>query len=759
MFFLHKYLEIRFLFIGLCHCLFLSPQLTADQPLYPYRFDLINVDAYNNVFEAKVIPDKYPNLIFFSARLDKPQQNLVITDLDTKTFDSINSEDGEQFYPQIFPYDIDNDQFEEILYVGFKNYEIRIYLYDPSNSVNEKSHLLTLPSDREIYKGKIDLKFFQFDNDSTYEMLISLGSEYPQDNAIRGIFAFDAETKKILWFYPTAYWISEMKVIQSELKENIITFSACGWANGMAYSNGTFFRLSKNEIYLPDTTVIQKGDAGLLRLDTLAVDYSNDNTSAIVTLDKNGKKMWERKFGGPFSCTILNTIKAKAETQLTTVETVYSATVESKDILYIMNPYDGTINNQLDFSEAGLSGQAVHNNKIYVALKNKALQVYDQKLKLTKEAYFENLKELPYIFSTPENTFVVINTIDNKLVFLDENFKIAGIPEKFGGVKYLSSINQVAIIQKDISRYSMVFLKWWQRISRQTLIKIAFISAGLIIVILILWAITILKSRKWIRIQKEALEESQQKLTETMGMLIQQEKMASLGNLVAGVAHEINSPSGVIHSAVDVLNRCISKIENDLKNAVSENDQSLQRSLELIKENNQLIRTAESRIVTIISSLRNFARLDEEPYQKVNLHEGLDSTLTLLEHELANRISVEKKYGEIPPTICYPGQINQVFMSVLMNAIQAIENTGEIQIETMRADDKIFVTISDTGKGIPPEKLSFIFDFGFTDKRTRIGLGVGLPSSYKIIKEHNGDIKINSEVGKGTEVTIALPIT
>ena len=238
--------------------------------------------------------------------------------------------------------------------------------------------------------------------------------------------------------------------------------------------------------------------------------------------------------------------------------------------------------------------------------------------------------------------------------------------------------------------------------------------------------------------------------------------MASLGSMVAGVAHEINNPMGAVHSAVDVSGRCVGRVEQCVASSPSietlRENRNFQQAVDILRDNVQVIRVAEERITTLVQSLKNFARLDEAEFQMIDLHEGLDITLTLLQQQIGPDIQVQKDYGEIPRTYGSPGQLNQVFMNVLKNAAQAIEGEGEIAIQTFRKESDLFVKITDTGTGIPPEQLDHIFDLGFSAKNSRVKMGSGLSMAYRIVQEHNGRIEVQSEPGKGTEVTICLPM-
>jgi len=260
--------------------------------------------------------------------------------------------------------------------------------------------------------------------------------------------------------------------------------------------------------------------------------------------------------------------------------------------------------------------------------------------------------------------------------------------------------------------------------------------------------------------KKIQLEKTLKELRESQNKLIMKEKMASLGNLVAGIAHEINNPIGAINSAADVIARCNDKIDYALKESnLPENiNKKLQQMLNLVGQNSMVIQESGQRVSKIVKSLKNFARLDNSEFQQADIHEGIDNTLALLHHELKDTITILKDYGIIPQIYCYSIQLNQVFMNILLNAVQAIVAKGIIKIKTYADDGKVYIKISDTGKGIPSEYLDKIFDPGFTKKGVGVGTGLGLSTSYNIIQMHKGEIKVESEVGKGTTLTIILPL-
>lgn len=258
------------------------------------------------------------------------------------------------------------------------------------------------------------------------------------------------------------------------------------------------------------------------------------------------------------------------------------------------------------------------------------------------------------------------------------------------------------------------------------------------------------------------LKATNQHLEDTREQLIIKEKMVSLGNLVAGVAHEMNTPLGALNSSVDVIRRCLERIsqivsDREKESEISE-DANYQRALKLLENNAQITTTVSERISQIVDSLKNFARLDEAEFQQVDIHEGLDSILLLRQNDLRDKIKITKTYGEIPPIACYPSELNQAFMNILSNAIEAIDNTGEIKIQTTTVGSNVHIIFSDTGKGIPPENHDQIFNPGFTTKGVGVGVGLGLAICYRIIQKHQGTISVESEEGEGTSFTIEIPI-
>lgn len=270
------------------------------------------------------------------------------------------------------------------------------------------------------------------------------------------------------------------------------------------------------------------------------------------------------------------------------------------------------------------------------------------------------------------------------------------------------------------------------------------------------------KAEEQLRAYAHELELANQAIRDTQVQLVQSEKMASLGTLVAGVAHEINTPLGSINSNADVSRRALEIVHAYLKDPSTRPGEALPervaQALTILLEANATTLTATHRIVGIVRSLRNFARLDEAEMKEVDIHEGIESTLTLTYHEFKRRIEIIRDYGNLPNIWCYPNQVNQVFMNILVNAIHAIPEKGTITITTRGDADNVTVAFTDTGIGIPAENLRRIFDPGFTTKGVGVGTGLGLSIVYRIVAAHDGRVDVSSEVGRGTTFTVTLPI-
>ena len=264
-------------------------------------------------------------------------------------------------------------------------------------------------------------------------------------------------------------------------------------------------------------------------------------------------------------------------------------------------------------------------------------------------------------------------------------------------------------------------------------------------------------------------------------MLIQSEKMASIGILAAGIAHEINNPTGYILSNLETLkeyNEDINSFFSDLQTFIEECSKTkseiiedlidkLKKSKEdkeidyLLKDTDNAIMESLSgaeRIKKIVSDLKDFSRKEKPEMKLAKINDGIEKTLNVVWIELKYKAEVIKEFGDIPEIECDINRLDQVFMNILVNAAQAIDKRGKITIKTFTENNFVVIQISDTGKGIPKENIGKVFDAFYTSKEVGKGTGLGLSISHKIIQEHNGTIDVESEVGKGAVFTIKLPV-
>jgi signal transduction histidine kinase len=271
-------------------------------------------------------------------------------------------------------------------------------------------------------------------------------------------------------------------------------------------------------------------------------------------------------------------------------------------------------------------------------------------------------------------------------------------------------------------------------------------------------------------------------LKDAQSQLVESEKMSSLGQLTAGIAHEINNPINFVTSNITPLSRDINMLLDTIGTIekVGLSDATLPEKKSQIEEYKEEIdfdylkveishllkgiQEGASRTAEIVKGLRIFSRLDEDDLKKADINEGLESTLIIMNNLFDNRIKITKEYGNLPLVECFPGKLNQVFLNVMSNAVFAIrkqhenENSGELKISTSTDGKSAFVKIVDNGVGMDENTKRKIFEPFFTTKEVGEGTGLGMSITYNTIKKHNGEIYVNSAPGVGTEIMLALPI-
>jgi two-component system NtrC family sensor kinase len=251
------------------------------------------------------------------------------------------------------------------------------------------------------------------------------------------------------------------------------------------------------------------------------------------------------------------------------------------------------------------------------------------------------------------------------------------------------------------------------------------------------------------------LEEANAKLRETQVHLIQSEKMASLGQLVAGIAHEINNPLSFALSNVFSIQSWLSEVLADSSDCLKPD---LRTRLDKARARADDTGQGLERVRELVVKLRTFSRLDEGEFKSIDVREAIDSVLLFLRHKTSDRIEVVRDYGPQSELACYAGQLNQVLMNIVANAVDAIDGKGTIAVRTGVEDGMFVIAVRDSGCGIPPENVERIFDPFFTTKPVGQGTGLGLAISYKIVQAHHGRIDVKSRVGEGAEVRVLIPL-
>jgi signal transduction histidine kinase len=257
------------------------------------------------------------------------------------------------------------------------------------------------------------------------------------------------------------------------------------------------------------------------------------------------------------------------------------------------------------------------------------------------------------------------------------------------------------------------------------------------------------------------------RLEQARRQLMQSEKLAAIGQLAAGVAHEINNPVGYVYSNLQSLESYLTdlfRLTDAIDSAESlENVRAIKQSIdyEFVRDDLKDLlaesREGIERVKTIISAMKDFSHIEEEEFKPADIQRGIETTLNVVNNELKYKARVIREFGDLPPVECIISQVNQVVMNLLVNAAHAISEFGQIHIRTRTDGDNVVIEIEDTGKGISEENLNRIFEPFFTTKPIGKGTGLGLSLSFNIIEKHNGRIEVDSKPGKGTCFRITLP--
>jgi signal transduction histidine kinase len=380
-------------------------------------------------------------------------------------------------------------------------------------------------------------------------------------------------------------------------------------------------------------------------------------------------------------------------------------------------------------------------------------------------------RKMPYIIASICSMAFALMVVLQYLGFLPNQYHILGLyfPWKYQ-LAYLFVIIALLFVEAFIASYTASLLKKNREKLQQQNAELAQAKEAAE------------AASRDLQLALEELERAYKELKTSRVEIIQQEKMASIGQLAAGVAHEINNPTGFVSSNLRTLGEYLTDLislirqyrellsvmqnegrDGDLS-AKMEQILTLEKEIDIdyvLDDVSSLVKESHEgmeRINKIVMDLKDFAHPGDDQLRPADINKNLDSTLNVVWNELKYKATVRREYGQIPLIPCIAQQLNQVFLNLLVNAAQAIKEKGEICIRTQSDNGYVEIQISDTGEGIPPENLPRIFDPFFTTKEVGKGTGLGLHMVHSIVKRHNGTIDVKSEVGKGTTFTVRIPL-
>ena len=258
-----------------------------------------------------------------------------------------------------------------------------------------------------------------------------------------------------------------------------------------------------------------------------------------------------------------------------------------------------------------------------------------------------------------------------------------------------------------------------------------------------------------VRLEVEAAEKEAERIKQAQARLVQSEKMAAVGRLVAGVAHELNSPVAALRCGIDVQRLAASKVRDLVQGGSAD---ELERMIATLENGAQTAETASRRIADMVGSLKRFSQLDQADFQRADLVENIRSTLDLLRPHWGDRIRVDEELEALPKIECYPGALNQALMTLLINAGESMEGTGTVTVRAQSGKDVVRLSVADQGRGIARDELERLFEIGFSRTGQRVRMNVGLANVQDVVEKHHGQIKVASELGKGTTFEIELPV-
>ncbi len=722
-----RWLKISFLLF------FFSIVLRAQFEYTPYKFVQKIYLENHFVSEGYIISPDTASIISITEQKEQKKVELRVSSSDYLFVDNVlMNYDSCTISTQMSIYDLDNDGLDEIIAPVIYNDRIDFLLIEYQNYLTEKV-IFSLSVNAPKKFPYINYSFANLDEDPNDELLLSFTENYPEAGSVRGIFAVDIDSQKLLWYYPTAFYMipsyTNNRNIDSEISIVITSSAVC---NGLNFSNETFF-FEKDDGVIPYST--NYTDVESTVIDTHAQDYSSDSVAVISALDKKGKKVWEKKLGDKFVW-----VRHQIVNDNKVIAGVYHRNKNDKlnGSVHIFDIDDGEELKAYHFDKKARYINVISNCLIVNFLDN-SLEVYDDQLRLIVESQNgSNNLAYSYIRNNKRN-FITDEALsgNNFSLVRNDQLEIEAALKTEGDLTYFPKTDLFCVnSDKGAYLYTLEYVPWYSRISNNTLLIILLSVAGLIIILLILWSFTMSIATKKIKAQKEEIEK-------TTAKLIESEKLALLGTIAGSVAHELNSPLGAIKNSAQRL----------LSGKLNDADQ---------KTNIDLIHRAVNSSSTLIQKFL-YGSNPKDQSLLADLHEVFNDWKIIFgkQFELLG-ISIIAEISNIPPLSISKSELNQVIHNLMTNAKDSImeKKSGEktIIFKTEELKDSVQISVTDSGTGFDKEMLERAFEPFRTSKETGKGTGLGLWIVKQILDLHNGTIKITNNP-TGSTVVINLQIS
>lgn len=706
----------------------------------PYKFEKKWASKLDDIYEGHFLPNIPTSYVLFNPNYEtKNLQELKFVDRNLQVWNSYVLEKDVKVITNFFVCDYNEDGLDEMIIPVINGNMLNFHMLWVANGEIKNKIVYRMESYSDRYKGGFLYKLIQLNNSPEKELLVAVKGKYPVENSDREIvrreiLAIDLNSSQKIWSYLTADYIKSFDVITSGNKP-LIVYTSSSVENGMVLNKGKYSNYQStgnvpHEKYLSNLRLYQN----------IKKDISLDSIAVVKAIDSNGRKVWARYLGNKFTWVGLDKLTIDDKVKLIISICYRDHEHNNDDKFLIIDPFnDGKVEKVINLN-TNLTGSSL-------------MPFFGKIVKLTKSNKLIefNKKSLDYRTITPpfseKINYLRTNTWRGKKIFflrtpdkmlaLNDEFEIIASSEHEGyKFKILSENDYVGLTNSPLKYaycYQLVEVPFWERINSDTYILLTFSMFGLILVILTLWIITMNVSKKKILKQKNELEE-------TTAKLVQSEKLAVLGTIASGVAHELNSPIGAILNSTQ-------RVQN-----------SKDMSSETVQKNLSLAESAAKKCKIIVEKFLRSSNPNKSSYI-TNVSEVINDWLTLFRKQF-ELLGIEIKIDVDENIFCNIGytELNQVINNCMFNARDSLAEKSTdkvIQIKVSKKEN-VNILISDSGAGFPKEILNSNFTAFKTTKEKGKGTGLGLWVMNNLVKEADGNLQIYND-SFGANVSIDIP--